>query len=157
VADDSEQLYKVGYRKPPRESQFKPGQSGNRQGRPKGSENIATVLQDELNARVAVTANGRRSKISMRRAAIMQAVAKAAKGDQRALLLILNELRLNEAKAQDRAARDVSDHRDDAKLVDGILGRIRRNLEQAPAGGELGGEPSEPSAESGGDDDPKPI
>jgi hypothetical protein len=34
----------VGYCRPPREHQFKPGQSGNPRGRPKGSRNRATII-----------------------------------------------------------------------------------------------------------------
>jgi len=37
----------VGYGKPPRAHRFKPGQSGNPNGRPKGSKNEATLTQEE--------------------------------------------------------------------------------------------------------------
>src|ERR1044071_1619790 len=56
----------VGYGKPPRSTQFKPGQSGNRAGRPRGSKNFATALEQELNSRVIVTENGRRKRVSKR-------------------------------------------------------------------------------------------
>jgi hypothetical protein len=39
---------KVGYRKPPAKTRFKPGQSGNLNGRPKGSVNLKTDLRSEL-------------------------------------------------------------------------------------------------------------
>ena len=38
-APKDEQDYSVGYKKPPKETQFKPGQSANPNGRPKGSKN----------------------------------------------------------------------------------------------------------------------
>ena len=38
----------VGYKRPPRATQFKPGQSGNPKGRTKGSLNIANVLAQTL-------------------------------------------------------------------------------------------------------------
>ena len=38
----------VGYKQPPKHTQFKPGQSGNPKGRPKGTQNLATDLAEEL-------------------------------------------------------------------------------------------------------------
>ena len=49
MPDDGEtQDYEVGYRRPPRHSRFKPGQSGNPRGRPNRSKNINTLMQEEL-------------------------------------------------------------------------------------------------------------
>ncbi len=42
----SETDYKVGFGKPPIEPQYKKGQSGNPRGRPKGSRNHKTILQE---------------------------------------------------------------------------------------------------------------
>ena len=36
---------KIGYRKPPTKTRFKPGQSGNPNGRPRGSVNLKTDLR----------------------------------------------------------------------------------------------------------------
>ena len=46
------------YRKPPKASQFKPGQSGNQKGRPKGVRNFETDLDEALRALVEVRTNG---------------------------------------------------------------------------------------------------
>jgi Family of unknown function (DUF5681)/Histidine kinase-, DNA gyrase B-, and HSP90-like ATPase len=58
----------VGYGKPPRHTRFKKGQSGNLKGRPKGSQNLTTLLSEALNERVIVTENGGRRRITMRQA-----------------------------------------------------------------------------------------
>ena len=44
--------YEIGYGKPPKKHQFKPGQSGNRKGRPKGTKNTATLLREILDRKI---------------------------------------------------------------------------------------------------------
>jgi hypothetical protein len=85
--------YSVGWGKPPRETRFKKGRSGNAKGRPKGSKNISTVLADVLNTRVPATVNGRRRLITMLYAVMKQLVNKAASGDPRSIQILLNEIR----------------------------------------------------------------
>jgi Family of unknown function (DUF5681) len=51
--------YEVGKGRPPRATRWKPGQSGNPKGRPKGSRPIGAVLQAILGQRIAVTENGK--------------------------------------------------------------------------------------------------
>jgi len=77
--------YEVGYGKPPQHSRFKPGQSGNPRGRPKGARNAATVLRDELAEKITVTENGKTITITKLEGIVKAAVVKALKGDPRAL------------------------------------------------------------------------
>ena len=51
------------YQRPPRKGQFKSGQSGNPRGRPKGSRNIRTYLQQLLAAPILVKEDGKTRKI----------------------------------------------------------------------------------------------
>jgi hypothetical protein len=46
--------FDVGYGKPPAHTQFKPGQSGNKKGRPKGHRNVRTVVKETLNEKIKV-------------------------------------------------------------------------------------------------------
>lgn len=44
--------YEVGYKKPPKKNQFKPGQSGNKRGRPKGSKNLDNIYKELFNTKL---------------------------------------------------------------------------------------------------------
>ena len=56
--------YKVGNKKPPLHSRFKPGQSGNPSGRRKGRSNFGTTLMKEFCKAVAATMNGKPIKVT---------------------------------------------------------------------------------------------
>ena len=73
--------YDVGYGKPPTHAQFKPGQSGNAKGRPKGTKNLATDLQEELEEKIIITEAGVELKTSKQRALLKILMAKALKGN----------------------------------------------------------------------------
>jgi len=77
--------YEIGYRKPPKHSQFKAGRSGNPRGRPKGRKNGATLLEEALGKKITVSEQGRRKTVSSYEAMIMQLVIKAVKGDLKAV------------------------------------------------------------------------
>jgi hypothetical protein len=81
--------YQVGYRKPPQATRFKPGQSGNPKGRPKGSLNLATDLSTELGELITVREGGAARRVSKQRALIKSLMAKALQGDVRATTAVL--------------------------------------------------------------------
>lgn len=80
--DDDED---IGYGKPPKHTRFRKGQSGNPKGRPKGTRNFASDLEDVLKAKVKITEDGRSKSVSSQMAALMRLREKALKGDGRAL------------------------------------------------------------------------
>jgi hypothetical protein len=83
------QEYEVGYRKPPKTTRFKGGQSGNPKGRPKGSTNLATDLSAELNEQITVREGGQARRVTKQRALIKSLTAQALKGDVRATTALL--------------------------------------------------------------------
>jgi hypothetical protein len=85
AAHGSEENYETGYGRPPRESQWKPGQSGNPRGRPKKSKktdtgDIAAMIREELAAEVTVVENGRKLKMNMKRLLVKKLIADAIGG-----------------------------------------------------------------------------
>jgi Family of unknown function (DUF5681) len=117
----------VGYRRPPKHTQFAKGISGNPSGRRKGSKNFGLVIEDELNTKIPVNENGKRKLITKREAIAKQIVHKAASGDSKAIPIILNEERARE-KAGIGLGPNASQRVEDQQVMSGILERIRRGL-----------------------------
>lgn len=78
-------------KKPKKDTRFKPGKSGNPKGRPKGSKNRATLLEEVVNVRIRVSENGQHKNVTKLEAGYTQLANKAASGDLQAIK-ILNEM-----------------------------------------------------------------
>ena len=77
--------YEVGYGRPPRSGQFKPGQSGNPKGRKKREETISGALRAELAATQKVRENGKEKTLSKAEILAKQWVRQGMEGKQRAV------------------------------------------------------------------------
>jgi len=118
--------YEVGYGKPPATTQFKPGQSGNRSGRPKGSKSFDAHLQTELNRRITVTERDKRRSMSKRQLIATQVVNKAAAGDNKAIPLIANlDRQINATPPGTHKPQDLWDTAEDQLLFERVIQRIR--------------------------------
>jgi hypothetical protein len=125
---------KVGYGKPPKSTQFKPGQSGNPKGRRKGVQNFETDLQETLQAKVEIkNANGTRT-VSTQQALVQTLAEKALAGDIRAnqqlIALILRSPKDNRSEAP----AILLDNDDRAILDEYYYDRREREAEQAASG-----------------------
>ena len=85
--------YEIGYKRPPKSGQFKKGRSGNPKGRPKGSNNFLTLLEQELGQSIVVNENGRKKTITRLQAMVKRMVAGALQGEHRSLLTLIEVLR----------------------------------------------------------------
>jgi hypothetical protein len=117
--------YKVGYRKPPRSTQFRKGRSGNPKGRPKGARNLKTIVLDELQERIALVENGRRKTVTKQQALIKRLMAESLQGDNKARALILN-LAMQFGQEAEETAERPADRDEDAKIIQRFADRIRR-------------------------------
>jgi hypothetical protein len=121
---ESPNTTKVGYCNPPTHARYKKGQSGNPQGRPKGTLNMATVLERTLREKVVINENGRRRTISKLQAAIMQLTNKAASGELKAVQLLAALVRSAEERGLKAAVPNSDLDEVDEKVVLGILNRL---------------------------------
>jgi len=81
--------YKVGDKRPPKEHQWRKGQTGNRNGRPKGSKNLRTLWRTEfLKPSLTIKENGKPLRVSKYEMALKVLGAEAAKGKIPALRLL---------------------------------------------------------------------
>jgi hypothetical protein len=74
----------VGYGRPPKETQFKKGQSGNPSGLPKATINMTTALTRTLSQTVEVEEDGKTITITKMEAAVKRLVDEAIDGDMHA-------------------------------------------------------------------------
>jgi hypothetical protein len=123
---DNERDYEVGYGKPPRHTRFKPGRSGNPRGRPSGSKNLSTLLNEALNEPVIVAENGGQRKISKRRAIIKQLVNQSAKADLRATKILLDIIQEIERQTEPAPSETSSFGPADEKVIEQLRARLHR-------------------------------
>jgi hypothetical protein len=101
----------VGYCCPPKTTRFKKGRSGNPNGPPKGSKNLATLFHNELKQRVVISENGQRRTITKAEAAVKHLINRAATGDAKAIQATINlakelgDLRLPDPQQQPTVQR----------------------------------------------------
>jgi hypothetical protein len=121
---DQKRDYEVGYRKPPRQTRFTKGQSGNPRGRSPGAKNLKTLLSDALNEFVIVTENGGRRKITKREAIITQLVNRSASADFRAIKILLDMVRDIEGQTEPSAPETSDFSEADEKVLEQIKARF---------------------------------
>lgn len=118
--------YKVGYRKPPPEHQFKPGNRANPRGRPKDAPNLSTILKREARRKVPLSEGGRKMVVSKLEAAVKQLMTQAARGDARAIQLVIELLdRLDRRDSAQAPAVDTASRAEvDAEILKALKARL---------------------------------
>jgi hypothetical protein len=123
----------VGYNCPPKNTQFKPGRTGNPKGRPKSVRNFKTDLRDELSELITIRENGQERKITKLRALVKALVAAAIKGDMRAANAIVTFSTKSLAGAEDTALT-TDTTTDDQDIIDAFVERELERRRTAPSG-----------------------
>ena len=123
--DDGED--NVGYKRPPKRTQFRPGKSGNSKGRPTYVCNFKTDLRDELGEYIPVREGGREMKITKQRAFIKALVAAAIKGDMRATNALVSFCTRTLGSEDQAGPADIVST-DDFDIIEAFVDRERKRL-----------------------------
>ncbi|MFC6637158.1 hypothetical protein GV827_16105 [Sulfitobacter sp. JBTF-M27] len=81
---------RVGYGRPPKKHRFRKGQSGNPEGRPRGSRNFDTEILEALRNTVRMKEQGKIRNVSSQKAILRRLIEKALNGDIRAIALVMS-------------------------------------------------------------------
>ncbi len=132
MADDDENRStpKVGYKCPPDHSRFKPGQSGNPRGRPKGAKSLAVLVRQALGRTVKLTERGQTSQVTVHEALLRRLIELGlVKGELRAiekLLTLGQHFAEPEAPADERLS----------SIDDAILAEFTKRLRSTDSNGD---------------------
>lgn len=105
--------YEVGYGKPPSDTRFRPGRSGNPKGRPRGSKNqkpalneerLKDIILEEAYRSITVRDGHRNVSVPMAQAVVRSMAVNAAKGQHRAQRLFAEML--SSTERQNKALAD---------------------------------------------------
>ncbi len=103
MPDNDDHTYKVGYGKPPRKFQYKPGQTGNSEGaRLKKTPTMPDMIATQLNKKHSITIEGRCTKLPLKEIILMQFFKLAAKGHPKALFASLEMIENLQTSARNK-------------------------------------------------------
>lgn len=129
--------YEIGYGRPPKSTRFKPGQSGNTKGRPKGSTNLENLLNKALDAKVTIETQNGTKRITKREAIMLKWVNQALSGDPKSIQALLPWI----AKADEHKNKivqmleDVSE--EDKEILKGFVNGNQTNNTTTPVAGDI--------------------
>ncbi len=82
--------YEVGYKKPPKNTRFKKGMSGNPKGRPKRTPSAKQSFHEVFAKKILATVDGKKQYINGMEALFLQLRAKTNAGDLQAIRIFVN-------------------------------------------------------------------
>ena len=122
----ADQDYDVGYRRPPKATRFKKGESGNPKGRPKGARGLEKVVLEELKAKITVNENGRPKKLKKVEAIAKQMVNKALTGDHKAITQVLTVSQRHEDREAAKGVPIIETlPEEDRQVMESLMARMK--------------------------------
>jgi hypothetical protein len=116
----------VGYGRPPRATQFKPGQSGNPNGRPKGRKSETTMLNELLFQKIKIREGGRERRITLFEGMLRRFAEDSLKGNIKAAAFLFNRFSMASSAGSDEA--EMTD--DDRAILEAYAQEILSNKDR---------------------------
>jgi hypothetical protein len=110
----------VGYRRPPRQHQFRPGESGNPRGRPRGAKNESTILREILSRKIKTRSGERVRTISVLEGIVLRIADDSLKGNIKSAAFLLD--RFGAMVSGELQRPDLSD--DDREILETYARRL---------------------------------
>ena len=120
-----DRTYAVGYGRPPIESRFQPGVSGNARGRRKGSKNLKTLIRKAMTATVSIHEGTKTRRVSKIEGVVLRQLQSALTGDDRSAMAVIKmamQMGLLEEPTRN-AAEDAALSGADERILEQLLAR----------------------------------
>jgi hypothetical protein len=105
MTEDKSNKGRVGYGQPPMKSRFKPGQSGNPSGRPRGTRNVHSIVRETLTRKVKIREGDKTDKVTQFEAIMRNLTVSAMKGDPQAIKIVLTLMQQIDIWEEDKIPR----------------------------------------------------
>ncbi|MEP5760917.1 MAG: DUF5681 domain-containing protein [Litoreibacter sp.] len=123
ASQDPNSDYDVGYCRPPKRTQFKPGKSGNPKGRKRKPKSLQAQMQKAVAKKVRISEGGKTKLLPLEDVITKTLVNNAAKGDLRAISLVFKVL-----NAPEFAETEIFDQNklspDDQAMLDQMMSQL---------------------------------
>jgi len=133
----SQESYRVGYGRPPTETRFKPGVSGNPKGRRKKVPTFSEVTEQVLNETIEMRMGDRLLRMPNREALVRSAIRQAFAGKPRLLTVLRAIMRYERENQQGQADADLNLAAEDEAILADFFVR-QRATENSGSGEENG-------------------
>jgi hypothetical protein len=118
MPEGNDSNYPIGYGKPPKHTRFKPGKSGNPNGRPRKSTTLEEDIERELAAVVTIHVDEKPRRFTKRQLIAKGCVNKAVKGDTRSTQLLLKKMTQRSSHDENNVGALIQEFRERNRLLE---------------------------------------
>ena len=110
------------------QSRFKAGKSGNARGRPKGSKNLKTLVEDAITANISIQEGEKTRKVSRLEGVLLRQLQKALTGSDRAAVAVFKiAMQLGVHDDADSHGDEVALSEQDEQILNELTARARES------------------------------